>query len=76
MKALKWLGLYSLCFSWAVFCHAQTTFGDVRGVIRDQQDLALPGAQVIVHSLDENADHQVISDNDGNYLVANLKPGE
>jgi hypothetical protein len=55
--------------------HAQSTFGDVRGVTRDPSGLALPGAAVTVHSLDENTDRKVTSGGDGEFLVENLKPG-
>jgi hypothetical protein len=55
--------------------HAQSTFGDVRGVTRDPSGLPLPGAAVTVHSLDENADRLVISGDDGACVGENLKPG-
>jgi hypothetical protein len=53
----------------------QSTFGDLRGVVRDPSGLPIPGAVVTVHSLDENSDRKVITGDDGAYMVANLKPG-
>jgi hypothetical protein len=55
--------------------HAQSTFGDLRGVTRDPSGLPLPNAAVTVRSVDENSDRKVISDDDGAFLVENLKPG-
>ncbi len=55
--------------------HAQSTFGDLRGVTRDPDGLPLPGATVTVHSLDENTDRKVVSGDDGEFLAENLKPG-
>ncbi len=55
--------------------HAQSTFGDLRGVTRDPDGLPLPNATVTVHSLDENSDRKVVSGDDGEFQVENLKPG-
>jgi hypothetical protein len=55
--------------------HAQSTFGDLRGVTRDPSGLPLPHAAVTVRSVDENSDRKVISDDEGAFLVENLKPG-
>ncbi len=53
----------------------QSTFGDLRGVVKDPSGLPIPGAVVTVHSLDENSDRKVITGNDGVYIVPNLKAG-
>ena len=55
--------------------HAQSTFGDLRGVTRDPSGLPLPSAALTVHSLDENTDRNVVSGEDGAFLVENLNPG-
>ena len=34
--------------------HAQSTFGDLRGVTRDPSGLPLPNAAVTIHSVDES----------------------
>jgi hypothetical protein len=47
----------------------------LRGSIFDQSGSPVPGAQVTLHSIDENTDTAVVSDNDGNFLLENLKPG-
>ena len=51
------------------------TFGILRGVTRSAEGLPLSGVQVVVHSLDENTDRSIVSDDQGAFLVENLKPG-
>jgi hypothetical protein len=51
------------------------TFGALRGVTRSAEGFPLSGVQVVVHSLDENTDRSIVSDDQGTYLVENLKPG-
>jgi hypothetical protein len=57
-------------------CFAQSTFGSVRGVVQDSSGAAIPGAQVSLHSVDENTDRTVTSDDTGNYLFENVKAGQ
>jgi hypothetical protein len=56
-------------------CFAQSTFGSVRGVVQDSSGATIPGAQVILHSVDENTDRSVTSDDSGNYVLENVKAG-
>ncbi len=51
------------------------SFGTVRGVTRNAQGAPLGGVQVIIHSLDENTDQRLESNNQGAFQVENLKPG-
>ena len=55
--------------------YAQSTFGDIRGTVRDPQNFALPQAEVTLHNLDDNTNRLAISDDNGGYLFENLKPG-
>jgi len=55
--------------------YSQSTFGDIRGTIRDPGNLALPQVAVKLHNLDENTDRVATSDDSGTYLFENLKPG-
>jgi hypothetical protein len=50
-------------------------FGDLHGVTRTDNGLPLPGAQVVVHRVDENTERSVISGDRGAFLVESLKPG-
>ena len=54
---------------------AQSTFGAVRGSTLDQSGAALPGAEITLHSLDENTNAVATSDGSGNFSFENLKPG-
>lgn len=58
-----------------LFNQAQSTFGDIRGTIRDPAGLVVPQTTVTLHSLDENTDRVSTSDATGGYLFENLKPG-
>jgi hypothetical protein len=55
--------------------YGQSTFGDIRGTIRDPGGLVLPQAVVTLHNLDDNTTRLATSDNSGDYLFENLKPG-
>src|SRR5580692_8439814 len=58
-----------------VIGYAQSTFGDIRGTVRDPSDLAIPQAEVTLHNADENTNRVATSDASGGYLFENLKPG-
>jgi hypothetical protein len=60
---------------WAPIAKGQSTFGSVRGSVLDQSSLAIAGAHVTLHSLDEGTDQTAVCDSDGNFLFENLKPG-
>jgi hypothetical protein len=62
-------------FCSAPIAEGQSIFGSVRGAVLDQSGLAIPETRVVLHSLDEGTDMSVVSDNDGNFLFENLKPG-
>ena len=49
--------------------------GDVHGVTLNVLGAPLPGAQVSVHSMEDNTDRNIISDADGTFVVDNLRPG-
>jgi Carboxypeptidase regulatory-like domain/TonB dependent receptor len=56
-------------------CLAQSTFGSIRGFVQDASGAAIPGAQVTLHSIDQNTDQTVTSDDAGNYVIENVKAG-
>lgn len=53
----------------------QSTFGSIRGTVQDESGAVVSGAAVTIHSLDENFDRQVTSDDTGDFVVENLKAG-
>jgi Carboxypeptidase regulatory-like domain len=55
--------------------NAQSTFGSIRGTAQDQTDAAIPQALITLHNVDENTDLTTRSDNAGNYLFENVRPG-
>jgi Carboxypeptidase regulatory-like domain len=81
-KARFVLGIiHSRCFVVCAFAlstvaaYSQSTFGDIRGAVRDPSNLAVPQAVVTLHSLDENTNRVAVGDDSGGYLFENLKPG-
>ena len=54
---------------------AQQEAGQINGTVKDPTDALIPGATVTVRNTATNATRTVTTDNDGNYLVTNLQPG-
>jgi len=50
-------------------------FGSVRGVTRNAEGAPVSAAQVDVHSLDENTDRSLVSNDQGAFLIQDLRPG-
>jgi len=51
------------------------SFADLSGVTRSTRGANLSGVHVIVHSLNENGDRSVVSNDQGAFLFPNLAPG-
>jgi hypothetical protein len=66
------LGFVMLC---ARRVAAQSTFGSLRGLTVDATGSAVPQADILLHGLDDNSDHQATSGDDGVFEIENLKPG-
>jgi len=56
--------------------HAQSTFGSVRGNVQDASGAAIPGAQIVLHSTDENTERTVDTDPSGAFIFENVKAGK
>lgn len=54
---------------------AQSTFGSLRGSTRDADGLAVAAATVTVVGLDDNIRNELVTDNGGDFVLQNLKPG-
>src|SRR5258708_5751649 len=54
---------------------AQSTFGEMIGVVKDPGQGVVPGAQVTLTSVDEHTQHTAATDADGAFHFVNLKPG-
>jgi hypothetical protein len=65
-----------LLFSAGSFAHAQSTFGSVRGNVQDASGSAIPGAQIVLHSTDENTERTVDTDTSGAFIIENVKAGK
>jgi Carboxypeptidase regulatory-like domain len=54
---------------------SQSTFGGIVGVVKDPGQGGIPGAQLVLTSLDENTQRSAITDENGAFEFINLKPG-
>ena len=54
---------------------AQSTFGSIVGVIKDPNDMVIPGAKITLTSLEERSSRDAVSDADGAFEYMNVKPG-
>jgi hypothetical protein len=75
---ILFLCITTLCFALAVVrpVAAQSTFGSVRGSVQDASGAAIPGTQLVLHSVDENSDRTVASDASGDFVFENVKAGK
>src|SRR5580704_12266585 len=64
-----------LLFGAGPFARGQSTFGSVRGTVADATGAAIPGTQIVLHSVDENTDRTFTSDSSGSFLFENVKAG-
>jgi len=74
-KSARWLAIFVLAALSPLHLHAQSTFGSIRGTVQDVSGAVVPGAAVTIHSLDENFERNVTSNDSGDFVVENLKPG-
>jgi hypothetical protein len=54
---------------------AAPVYGDVHGVTVNALGAPVPGAQVLIHSMEDNTDRSIVSDHDGTFMLYNLRPG-
>jgi len=74
----KWLyPLVALCvmFAYEGAAQAQSTFGSIIGTVQDPSGAVISGAQVHVTNLNDNSSRDAITNDNGEYLVLNLNPG-
>ena len=74
---IRFLPLVLCCLILATtpFANGQSTFGSVRGAVQDATGAGIPGAQIVLHSTDENTDRKVVSDASGDFTFENVKAG-
>ncbi len=52
--------------------HAQSSFGQISGVVDDPTGAAIPGATITITNVGTQVKRTVVSDGDGNYIATNL----
>jgi hypothetical protein len=79
--SLVYPGLMVACFCMlfllfsAAATRAQSTFGDIIGVVKDPGQGVVPGAKVVLTNTDEGTQHEATTDADGAFHFVNLKAG-
>jgi hypothetical protein len=69
------VSLFALLFFHTAPSAAQSTFGEMIGVVKDPGQGVVPGSQVTLTSVDEHTQHTAATDADGAFHFVNLKPG-
>jgi len=67
------LGLILLALSSTV--RGQVSTASVNGVIRDPQGAVIPGATILLRSVETSVQHTSVSNNAGEYVILNITPG-
>jgi hypothetical protein len=67
------LSILPFCF--AGLASAQVSTASVNGVVRDPQGAVIPGAEIVLRSVETSVEHASVSNNAGNYVILNITPG-
>ena len=54
---------------------AQVSTASINGVVRDPQGAVIPGASIVLHSVETAVEHPSVSNSAGNYVILNITPG-
>ena len=77
-KTLYGWGIFLLALTLALTgapAHAQSSFGQISGVITDPTGAAIPNAAIVITSTNTQAKRNIVSDDSGNYIATNLPIG-
>ncbi len=76
LPGMRFAGLLSLLLL-ALSCSAgaQVSTASVNGVIRDPNGAVIPGATIVLHSIETSVEHTSVSNNAGAYVLVNITPG-
>ncbi len=55
---------------------AQSTFGEIRGIVRDSQSAAIESGSISATKIATGEVRKTVTDSSGNYVFANLEAGE
>ena len=76
LPGMCFAGLLSLIFlSLSSSAGAQVSTASVNGVVRDPQGAVIPGATIVLHSVETAVEHSSVSNSAGNYVILNIPPG-
>src|SRR5580700_11299524 len=58
-----------------LFCAAQEFHGSLRGIVQDASQARIPSATIVLHAAESSVEINAVSDEHGEFRVANLVPG-
>src|SRR5579871_6840041 len=67
--------LILLLFGFSLIAFAQSTFGNVVGVVQDSSQAVIPEVLLTLRNLEDNGTRSITSGVDGSFQVLSLKPG-
>jgi hypothetical protein len=67
--------LFAVMSACAVAVYAQTYQGGLRGAVRDANGAVIPGVEIVLTNVETNATRTTVSNNQGEYVFANVLPG-
>lgn len=79
MVPKNWLPLallLALCFTNSIMAQSSSTGASITGVITDEQNSVIGGANIVVKNLKTNLVRQVQSNEDGSFLIPQLPPSD
>ena len=72
-RAICLAAMLSLLFAGSAL--AQVSTASINGVIRDPQGGVIPGASIVLRSVETSVEHPSVSNGAGNYVILNITPG-
>ena len=54
---------------------AQVSTASVNGAVRDPQGAVIPGATILLRSVETSVEHSSVSNSAGDYVILNITPG-
>src|ERR1700678_3369180 len=67
--------LTALLLLFAGAASAQVSTASVNGVVRDPKGAVIPGATIVLSSVDTSVEHTSVSNGSGEYVFLNITPG-
>ena len=75
IAAIRTAAMLCLHLLFAGSAIAQVSTASVNGVVRDPQGAVIPGATIVLRSVETSVEHASVSNSAGNYVILDITPG-